>query len=93
VPPGMDGVDLSRLLAGRPPPRRPYAWGGYGNTFFVRSDRWALFGPNGGGELHLFDRRRDPAEGRDLARLHPRTARELRAVVRRRAGRLPSFPY
>jgi len=93
VPRGMEGVDLSRLLQGRRPPPRHYAWGGYGNSFFVRSDRWALFGANRGGGLHLFDRRRDPGEGHDLASRHPGKAAELRAVVGRRAGPLPTFPY
>jgi arylsulfatase A-like enzyme len=93
VPPGMDGVDLSRFVEGRRPPARPYAFGGYGNSYFVRTDRWAMYGPNGGGDFHLFDRRRDPAETRDVSGAHPAKAGELYGVVRRRAGRLPTFPY
>ena len=93
VPRRMEGVDLSRLFEGRRPRHRPYAYGGYGDSFFIRSDRWALFGPNRGGPKHLYDRRRDPGEGHDLAGLHPGKVRELSGVVRRKAGgALPSYP-
>ena len=93
VPRGMDGVDLSRLFDGRRPPERPYSFGGYGNSYFVRTDRWAMYGPNGGGDFHLYDHERDPGEGRDVSGSHPGKAGELYRVVRRRAGRLPTFPY
>jgi arylsulfatase A-like enzyme len=93
VPRAMDGVDLSRFFEGRDPPERPYAWGGYGNSFFVRSERWKAFGSNPGGDLHLYDARRDRREWRDLAASHPSQARELFAAVRRRAGGpLPYYP-
>jgi arylsulfatase A-like enzyme len=94
VPRGMDGVDLSRFFEGRRPPPRPYAFGGYGNSFFVRTDRWAMFGANSGGGLNLFDRRRDVAESRNVAGSHPGKAGQLYGVVRRRAGRpLPTHPF
>jgi arylsulfatase A-like enzyme len=94
VPRGMDGVDLSPFFEGRRPPRRPYAWGGYGNSYFVRTDRWALHGPNRGDLFHLYDRRADPGETRDVAALHPEKVEELFAVVRRRAGRpLPYYSF
>jgi arylsulfatase A-like enzyme len=94
VPRGMDGVDLSRFFEGRRPPARPYAFGGYGNSFFVRTDRWAMFGTNGGGGFNLYDRRRDLAEERNVAGAHPGKAGELYGVVRRRAGRpLPSYRF
>jgi arylsulfatase A-like enzyme len=93
VPHGMDGVDLSRFFEGRRPPRRPYSFGGYGNSYYVRSDDWALYGPNGGGGYHLFDRHRDPGEGSDVARSHPGKAAQLHSVVTHRAGRLPTYPY
>jgi arylsulfatase A-like enzyme len=94
VPRRMDGVDLSRFFEGRRPPPRPYAFGGYGNSFFVRTERWAMFGTNRGRGLHLYDRRRDVAETRDVAGAHPGKAAELDAAVRRRAGRrLPTYPF
>jgi arylsulfatase A-like enzyme len=94
VPRAMDGVDLSRLFEGRRPPERPYAWGGYGNSFFVRSERWAMFGANRGGGVHLYDRERDPAEARNLAAARPGKAAQLNRAIRRRAGEpLPTFPY
>ena len=52
-----------------------------------------MYGPNSGGGYHLFDHDRDPGEGRDVAGAHPGKAAELHAVVRRRAGYLPTFPY
>jgi arylsulfatase A-like enzyme len=93
VPPGMDGVDLSSFFEGGRPRERPCSFGGYGNSYFVRTDRWTMYGPNSGGNFHLFDRDRDPAESRDVSAAHPRKAGELYGVVRRRAGRLPTFPY
>jgi arylsulfatase A-like enzyme len=93
VPRGMDGVDLSRFFEGRSPPRRPFSLGGYGNSYYVRSDDWAMYGPNRGGGYHLFDRHRDPGEGTDVAHSHPGKAAQLLAQARRRLGRLPTYPY
>lgn len=94
VPRRIDGVDLSSVFEGRRPPPRPYAWGGYGNSYFVRTDRWALHGPNRGDLFHLYDRREDVGETRDVAALHPGKVAELYGVVRERAGRpLPSYAF
>jgi arylsulfatase A-like enzyme len=94
VPRRMDGADLSRLVEGRRPPPRPYAFGGYGNSFFVRTERWAMFGANRGRGFHLYDRRRDVAETRNVAGAHPGKVAELQGVVRRRAGRrLPTYRF
>lgn len=93
VPRGMDGVDLSRFFQGRRPPARDYAWGGYGNSFFVKTDRWSMFGDNRGGDFHLYNPRRDFREWRNLAASHRRKVRELYGVVRERGGYLPYLPY
>jgi arylsulfatase A-like enzyme len=93
VPHGMDGVDLSRFFDGKRPAARPYSLGGYGNSYYVRTDNWAMYGPNSGGGYHLFDRHRDPGEGQDVAGSHPGKAAQLHSVVRRRLGRLPTYPY
>ena len=93
VPRAMDGIDLSRFFDGRSVPERDYAWGGYGNSFFARTDRWKAFGHNRGGNLHLYDPRRDRLETRDLSGANPGKARELFGAVRRRAGgALPYYP-
>jgi arylsulfatase A-like enzyme len=90
----MDGIDLSRFFEGRRPPPRPYAFGGYGNSYFVRTDRWALHGPNRGDLFHLYDRSEDVGETRDVAAAHPDKVAELYGVVRERAGRpLPSYAF
>jgi arylsulfatase A-like enzyme len=88
----MDGTDLSPLFRGRRPSKRSSAYGGYTNGFYIRTDRWALFGTNRGQRLHLYDLKRDPRERRNVASTHPGKARELYRVVRRRAGgRLPYY--
>ena len=91
-PRGMDGVDLSRLFRGRRPPERDYAWGGYGNSYFVKTDRWSMFGDNRGGDLHLYNPRRDFREYRNVAGSHGGKARELRRVVRRQGRAAALLP-
>jgi arylsulfatase A-like enzyme len=94
VPRRMDGVDLSRLFDGRRPPPRPYAFGGYANSYFVRTDRWAMHGPNRGDLFHLYDRGDDPGESLDVAAANPDKVAEMFGVVRERAGRpLPTYPF
>jgi arylsulfatase A-like enzyme len=91
APDSMTGVDLSRLLGGSRRPRaRPYAYGGYADHFYVRTDKWTLFASNRGGGAHLFER--GTGEEHNVAGLHPEKVRELSAVVRHRAGgRLPYY--
>ncbi|MEX1141181.1 MAG: sulfatase [Thermoleophilaceae bacterium] len=92
VPAAMDGVDLSPLLAGGSPPPRPYAYGGYKNSFYIRTDRWALSGLNRGSDFQLYDLRKDRGERNNLASSHPRKVRQLYGVVRKQAGgRLPHY--
>ena len=92
APSRMDGVDLSPLFSGKEPPRRSYAYGGYKNSFFLRSSRWAMSGTNKPGEFKLFDTERDPGETRNLAHSQPRRARQLYEAVKREAGgRLPYY--
>ncbi len=92
TPRQMDGTDLSPLFRRRKPSGRSYAYGGYTNGFYIRTDSWALFGDNRGRALHLYDISRDPRESRNVASTNPGKARELLRVVRRRAGgRLPYY--
>jgi arylsulfatase A-like enzyme len=92
VPQRMEGVDLSRPLRGRRLPRRPYAFGGYSNEFYIRTDRWAMWANNRPGRFHLFDLERDPGEFHNVARRHPNLVHELYTTVRTRAGgRLPYY--
>ena len=93
APRGMDGINLAPLLRGRRPRQRDYAWGGYGNSFFIRSHRWAMFADNRGANVHLYNARRDRREFRNVAGSHTGKARELEQVVRKRGGYLPYYPY
>jgi len=92
VPPEMEGADLSVLFEGEEPTPRPYAYGGYKNSFFVRDERWALAASNrDGGFVELYDLQSDAGERRNLAALQPGKVRELTAVVERAAGGRPPY--
>jgi arylsulfatase A-like enzyme len=91
-PSGMNGVDLTPLFEGQRPGRRELAWGGYGNWFYARTDRWALTGDNRLARRRLYDLRRDPRERRNVARRHPRMLRGLTRAYAAQAGRnLPFY--
>jgi arylsulfatase A-like enzyme len=90
-PRAMDGLDLSPLFEGKRPGRRELAWGGYGNWFYARTDRWALTGDNRLSQRRLYDLRRDPDERRNVARRHRRVVRELTAGYVAQAGRRLPF--
>ncbi len=92
APKRMNGVDLSVMFEGKRPPKRDYAFGGYGNSFFIRTRRWAMWARNKPARFHLFDKRRDPSEGTNVAHRHPQVVHRLYRIVRRRAGgRLPYY--
>ncbi len=93
APRTMNGVNLSRFFRGKRPPERPLIYGGYTNSFYMRTERWALSGNNGGGDLSLHDLRTDRRERRDVTARRPQKARQLRGAVRRRAGPLPRYGY
>jgi arylsulfatase A-like enzyme len=92
-PEGMDGVDLSPLLRGKPPrDARKFAYGGYANWHYARTQEWAYVANNRGVGRRLYDLDRDPGEGNDIASRHPRRIDELnRAIVRRAGRRLPVY--
>ncbi len=93
APRSMTGVDLSSVFAGRRPPERRYAFGGYENSFYIRTDRWVLLATNQPANFQLYDVRRDPGETRNVAGSYPGKVNELYRIVRRRAGgRLPYYP-
>jgi arylsulfatase A-like enzyme len=92
APEKMTGVDMSPLFDGKPLPKRDYAYGGYGNSFFIRTRRWALWGRNKPARFHLFDRHRDPGESTNVAHRHHGVAGHLYGIVRKRVGgRLPYY--
>jgi arylsulfatase A-like enzyme len=91
-PEPMTGVDLSRPMRGRRLPERNYAWGGYSDSFFIRSHRWMFWGFNKPGNFKLFDLRRDPGQFEDVAARYPGIVRMLyEQVLARAGGRLPWY--
>jgi arylsulfatase A-like enzyme len=92
APKAMNGMDMSPLFAGQQLPKRDYAYGGYGNSFFIRTRRWAMWARNKPARFHLFDKQRDPGEGTNVAHRHPGVVRHLYGLVRSRVGgRLPYY--
>ena len=91
IPAAMDGVNLSTIFDGRRPRERPFAYGGYTNSFYIQTERFKLFGDNRGRDFHLYDPRRDHGEHRDIAGSHRGTTRGLYGRVRRKAG--GSLPF
>jgi arylsulfatase A-like enzyme len=91
APRTMNGVDLSPLFAGKPLPKRDYAIGGYANSFFIRTPRWAMWARNKPAEFQLFDKLRDPLERTNVADRHPDVVRQLYGIVRAQAGGKPPY--
>jgi hypothetical protein len=91
APERMNGVDMSPLFDAKPLPRRDYAYGGYGNSFFIRTREWAMWARNAPKRFHLFDKKRDPSEGDNIAHRHPGVVHHLYGLVRSRVGRLPYY--
>jgi arylsulfatase A-like enzyme len=91
-PERMTGVDLSRLFRGRRLPHREHAWGGYSDSFFIRSHQWMLWGYNKPGNFKLFDLRKDPGMFDNVAARHPGMVDQLYGrVLDRTRGRLPWY--
>jgi arylsulfatase A-like enzyme len=91
-PPAMTGSDLSRLFRGGRPARRPYAWGGYADAFYIRNDRWALMGDNRPAGLKLYDLEHDRGEHDNVADRHPGVVDGLYGrLLERAGGRLPYY--
>lgn len=90
-PGAMDGVDLSAVARGRPLPRREVAYGGFANSFYLRTREWVYLGRNDGSSRRLFDLRRNPAATRDVAAAHPDVVARLHARLLDRADGKPPF--
>jgi arylsulfatase A-like enzyme len=92
VPERMNGVNLGRVFEGRKLPDRHFAYGGYSDSFFIRSRQWALWGYNQPRRFRLFNLKRDPGQHRNVAGRHPGVVRRLHQAVKRKAGgRLPWY--
>ena len=87
----MNGVDLSAFSAAEAALERDYAWGGYSDSFYIRSRNWMLWGYNKPGNFRLFDLRRDPGMNHNVARRHPDRSRELLRQAARPRRRAPAL--
>lgn len=87
----MTGLDLSPALRGDPVHARPYAYGGYSDSHFLRDARIAYMADNRGQRAGLFELGDDPGERHDVAGRHPQLVRALYATVRNRAGGPPPW--
>jgi len=91
-PESMEGVDLSPLLDGDGAPGREHSIGGYSDSFYIRTDDWALHGLNKPGGFRLYDLSADPAERNNVASDHPGLVQSLHRRVRETlGGRLPFY--
>jgi arylsulfatase A-like enzyme len=92
APESMEGVDLSPLLDGDGAAGREHSIGGYSDSFYIRTDDWALHGLNKPGGFRLYDLRQDPGERSNVAARHAQLVRELHGrVVETLGGRLPFY--
>jgi arylsulfatase A-like enzyme len=88
----MTGTDLSLPLRGHKLPERDYTYGGYADSFYIRSHHWALWGDNRPGRFRLFDLKRDPGHNVNVAERHPGMVDKLYGTILSRArGRLPFY--
>ena len=91
-PAKMEGADLSLLFRDARPPERELSFGGYSNSHYLRSDRYAFFADNRMRVPRVYDLHADPGETRNLAPERPALARELHErVIELAGGRLPFY--
>jgi arylsulfatase A-like enzyme len=91
VPTGMDGTDLSPLFDGENLPKRPFAYGGYFNHFFVRTGQWSYVADNHGQNRQLYDLTLDRAELHNVAADNRDVHEELHARLVETIGGLPPY--
>ena len=72
---------------------RDYAYGGYANSFFIRTRALGDVGRTSRAGFRLFDLQHDPGQFHNVAHRHPGARRPAStAIVRARAGgRLPYY--
>jgi arylsulfatase A-like enzyme len=85
----MNGHDLSPLLDGKQPPKRPFYVSGYTDHVIAGDGRWHLIANNQGGDKRLYDKKVDPRERRNVVAQHPEQAARLWKAVRDVAGGQP----
>ncbi len=76
-PSPMQGQDLSVLLDGKAPERRPHFTLGYSDFAWARDESYAMFARNDGAEARLYDLREDPGMNTDIAGSNPDVVRRM----------------
>jgi uncharacterized sulfatase len=96
APPGLDGIDVQRILFGRQLRRKHSAlyWEFHERRFqqAVRSGRWKAIRLAPGNPVELYDLRADSAESRNLAGEHPRRAARLARWMDAMRHESPDWP-
>jgi len=90
-PEAMTGQDLSRILRGREPPERPMAHGGYGESHYLRTSRWAYMSDNLCAPPACSTSQATQTRPSNVADRHPAVLTELRETLIRRAGGRPPY--
>lgn len=91
-PDSVEGTSLLPLLEGAGLPARPFAYGGYSDHHYVRTDQWAYMADNERRQPRLYDLQLDPEESWDIAERRPDVVDRLYGIVRDQAGgELPSY--
>ncbi len=87
APDDLDGIDISAMVFGGPPPAERdlyWTWGRTMNRWALRQGRWKIVkygrgAPADADAWRLFDLQADPAETTDVAAQYPDVVSELRA--------------
>jgi arylsulfatase A-like enzyme len=89
----MEGQDLSVLLEGKGPERRPHFTLGYSDFVWARDEGYAMFGRNDGEKTRLYDLLADPKMDTDVAAKHPDVVRRMfdEYVIGDAGGPLPTY--
>jgi arylsulfatase A len=85
IPPGLDGMSMTRALRGEPQPTHEFFYWEFHERGFqqaVRTGRWKAVRLRKEAPLELYDLGADPAEHDDVAAAHPDVAATIEAYLK-----------